>query len=89
VSPRKFYPGDEVGKELAWVQPGIHREYRDSQGNPLTGEVYIRDAYDEPDPAEVVDGRLDIDLPTGSYTLVAVLRDPGGRVYYRNERFVL
>jgi hypothetical protein len=73
VSPRKFYPGDEVGKELAWVQPGIHREYRDSQGNP----------------AEVVDGRLDIDLPTGSYTLVAVLRDPGGRVYYRNERFVL
>lgn len=82
------YPGD-VGAEPVVRVSRFERVFEDPLGRPLSGDVYLRNQYDEPFPAEIVGGRLSLDLPAGSYSLVAVLRDPDGKAFYRNERFVL
>jgi hypothetical protein len=94
MSGRRFYPGDpipgsggaEVEKREATAR--LSMTFEDVLDRPLTGDVFIRNEYDEPVPAEIVGGRLDLGaLPVGNYTYVAVLHDPEGRIYYRNGRF--
>jgi hypothetical protein len=77
------YPGDSGSSG------GMNVDFRDPSGRPLSGDVYIRNAYDELVPATITNGHLNVQAPPGVYTLVAVLRDSEGRVYYRNGRFTL